>query len=79
MQTKGIFSTRYIDEDCLYNLGIFHSVCYMLDNLGLHDIFIKMEPTFEYLEFLSFLIYNVHPKTAGTCGTVQFRMFNVEY
>lgn len=49
LQTKGIFSTRYIDEDCLYNFGIYHSVCYMLDNLGLHDIFIKKDPTFEYL------------------------------
>lgn len=81
MQTKGIFSTRYIDEDCLYNLGIYHSVRHMLDNLGLHNIFIRKEPTFEYLtqEFLSSLIYNIHPNTASTSGTIQFRMFNVEY
>lgn len=81
LETKGIFSTMYIDEDCLYNLGIYHNVCYMLDNLGLRDIFIKKEPTFEYLirEFLSSLIYNIHPSTASTCGTIQFRMFNVEY
>lgn len=70
-----------IDEDYLYNLGIYYSVFYMLDNLGLHDIFIKKEPTFEYVtrEFLSSLIYNVHPNTASTSGIVQFRMFNVEY
>lgn len=81
METKGIFSIRYIDEDCLYNLGIYQSVCYMLDNLGLHDVFIKKEPRFEYLtrEFLSSLIYNVHPNTASTCVTIQFRMINVEY
>lgn len=81
LQTKEVFSTRDIDENCLYNLGTFLSVCYMLDNLGLHDVFIKKEPIFEYLtrEFLSSLIYIVHPNTASTCGTIQFRMFNVEY
>lgn len=53
----------------------------MLDNIGLHDIFIKKEPTFEYLtrEFLRSLIYNVYPNTASTSGTIQFRMFNVDY
>lgn len=53
----------------------------MLDNLGFHDIFIRKEPTFEYLtrEFLSSMIYNVHPNTARTSSTIQFRMFNVEY
>ena len=53
----------------------------MLDNLGLHDIFIRKEPIFEYLtrEFLSSLIYNGHPNTGSTSGTIQFRMFNVEY
>lgn len=81
LQTKEIFSTRYIDENCLYNLGFFHSVCCRLDNIGLHDIFIKKEPTFEYLnrEFLSSLIYIVHPNTTSTCGTIRFRMLNVEY
>lgn len=53
----------------------------MLDNLGLHDIFIKKEPTFEYLawEFLISLIYILHHNTVSTCGTVRFTMFNVEY
>lgn len=39
LQTRTIFATRYIDENCLYSLSIYHSVFYMLDNLGLHDIF----------------------------------------
>ena len=47
----------------------------------MHDIFTRKEPTFERLtrEFLSSLIYLVHPDTASTVGTVKFRLFNVEY
>lgn len=53
----------------------------MLDNLGLHNIFERKEPTYERLtrEFLSSLIYNISPNTASTTDTMQFRMFNVEY
>ena len=58
LQSREIFSTSYIDKDCLYALGIYHSVFYMLDKLGLHDIFGRKEPTYERLtlEFLISLI-----------------------
>lgn len=58
-----------------------HSVFHMLDNLGLYEIFANKEPTYDRLtrEFLSSLIYTVHPGTASAVGTVCFRMFNVEY
>ena len=81
LQERDIVSTRYVDKDCLYALGLYHSVSDMLDTLGLHDIFARKEPTFERLtrEFLSSLIYIVSPNTASTVGTVKFRMFNVEY
>jgi hypothetical protein len=81
LQTREILATRYVDEDCLYTLGTYHSVFHMLDNVGLHDIFASKSPTYDTLtrEFLSSLIYIVHPGTASTVGTVYFRMFNVEY
>lgn len=81
LQTREILATRYVDEDCLYTLGTYHSVFHMLDNLGLHDIFANKEPTYDRLtrEFLSSLFYTVHPGTASTIGTVCFRIFNVEY
>lgn len=81
LQTREIFATRYIDEDELNSLGIRHSVVYMLDNLNLHDIFVRREPTFERLtrEFFSSLIYLISPHTASTIDTVKFRMFNFEY
>ena len=79
--TTPIHSTRYIDENCLYSLGIYHSVFFLLDKIGMHDIFATQAPTYPRLtfEFLSSLIYNVSPNTASTVGGVKFRMFNVEY
>lgn len=81
LQGREIVSTRYVDEDCLYTLGLYHSFFHLADILGLHDIFTRKEPTFERItqEFLSSLIYLVHPDTASTVGMVKFRMFNVEY
>ena len=81
LQSTAIYSTRYIDEDCLYTLGIYHSVFHLLDKIGMHNIFSAKEPTYPRLtyEFLSSLIYNVTPNTASTVGGVQFRMFNREY
>lgn len=70
-----------MDNNCLYTLGIYHSVFHLLDLLGLHTIFVNREPTFERLtvEFLSSLIYIVSPNTASTVGIVKFRIFAVEY
>ena len=81
LQGRDIVSTRYVDEDCLYTLGIYHSIFHLLDIVGLHNIFARKEPTFERLtkEFLSSLIYTVSPNTASTVGTVKFRLFNAEY
>ena len=78
---RDIISTRYVDEDYLYTIGLYHSIFHMLDILGLHDIFARKEPTFERLtrEFLSSLIYIVNPNTASTVSTMKFQMFNVEY
>ena len=72
LQNREILPTRYVDDNCLYTLGIYHSIFYLLDNLGLHSIFSNKEPTFERLtiEFLSSLIYIVNPNTASTIGTV---------
>ena len=41
LQTQEIALTRYIDTDCLYTLGIYHSVFHILDTLGLHDVFAR--------------------------------------
>ena len=81
LQNREILPTRYVDENCLYTLGIYHSIFHLLDNLGLHNFFSNKEPTYERLtiEFLSSLIYIVNPNTASTVGTVRFRMFAVEY
>ena len=81
LQGREIVSTRYVDEDCLYTLGLYHSFFHLDNILGLHDTFTRKEPTFERLtrEFLSSLIYLVHPDTASTVSTVKFRQFNVEY
>lgn len=81
LQSREILSTRYVDDNCLYALGIYHSVFNLLDFLGLHNIFINQEPTYERLttEFLSSLIYTVSPNTASTVGTVIFRLFGIEY
>ena len=36
---QDIVSTMYVDEDCLFTLGICHSIFHMLNILGMHDIF----------------------------------------
>jgi hypothetical protein len=74
LQNREILPTRYVDDNCPYTLGIYHSIFHLLDFLGLHTIFVNREPTFERLtvEFLSSLIYTVSPNTASTVGTVKF-------
>lgn len=79
--TQEVYSTRYIDDNCLYSLGIYHCVYYLLENLGLEHLFDHRENTYMNLtmEYLSSLIYNVSPNTTSTVCTVKFRMFNMEY
>lgn len=78
---QDILSTRYIENPCLYSLGIQNSVHYLLDNLGLLNLFEWMDSTYpgQTREFLSSLIYKVKPNTINFVGTVNFRMFNVGY
>lgn len=78
---REFFSTRYIKNICLYNLGIYNCVYCLLENLNLHHLFNRKDNTYETLtrEILTSLIYTVRPNTTITVGTVKFLMFNVEY
>lgn len=79
--TWEVFSTRYIDDNCLYSLGIYDCVYYLLRNLGLQHLFNHRDNTYENLtrDFLSSLMYTIKPNTSSTVGTIKFRMFNMEY
>lgn len=81
LHNQDIPSIRYVNNFCLYSLGIHQSVYYLLENLGLRNLFEQRDHTYPSLtrEFLSSLIYNVRPNTASSIGTIKFCMFNVEY
>lgn len=75
------FSTRYVDNACLQKLGIHNSVYYLVETLGLQNLFQRRDHTYMNLtrEFLSSLIYYVNPNIESTADTLKFRMFNIEY
>ena len=60
---RGILPKRYIDEDCLHDLGLLDSVQFMLHASGLHHIATINLPTYEplTLEFLSSFAYQTPP------------------
>ncbi|XP_058768168.1 uncharacterized protein LOC131641893 [Vicia villosa] len=79
---RSITSTRYVDENCLRDLGMLDTVQRLLDKLGLTKACTLNLPTYEALtlEFLSSYSYNT-PPGAGMhlTGAANFRMFNTEY
>ena len=81
---RGILPTRYIDEDCLRDLGLLESVQFMLHESGLHYIATMNLPTYESLtlEFLISFSYQT-PSTPEASqyliGATTFRLFNMEY
>lgn len=79
--TREVFSTRYIDNNYLYSLAIYHCVYYLLENLSLLHMFNHRDNTYENLtrEFMSSLMYVVRPNTTSTVGMVKFHVFNMEY
>lgn len=79
--TLEVFSTRYIENNYLYNLGIYIYVYYLLDNLSFQHLFNHRDNAYESLtrEYFSFLMYSIRPSTASTVGIVKFCMFNMEY
>lgn len=81
LSTREIESTRYVDETCLIALGILDSVNDMLNTLNLNYFLSFKDPVYAQLtlEFLSSLIFSPNPNTNYSGGTVQFRLFNVEY
>ena len=81
---RGIVPTKYIDEDCLRDLGLLESVQFMLHASGLHYIATMNLPTYESLtlEFLSSFSYQTHfTLEVGhyLIGAMTFRLFNTEY
>lgn len=76
-----IVSTRYVDDSCLRTLGLYDSVHWMINMLGLSHFYARKDPTYIRLtlEFLSSLIYTTKIMTASTVGTVSFHIFNKEY
>ncbi|KAK2383895.1 hypothetical protein QL285_071305 [Trifolium repens] len=81
LQSREIYATKYADDTCLQQLGLYDSVNYMLDHLGLNYFLSKKEPVYVKLtlEFLSSLIVATVPDTRSSSGTIYFRMFNVDY
>jgi hypothetical protein len=81
LQSREIYATKYADDTCLQQLGLYDSVNYMLDHLGLNYFLSKKEPVYVKLtlEFLGSLIIATVPDTRSSSGTIYFRMFNVDY
>lgn len=81
LHKREIESTRYADEPYLIALGILDSVNHILNTLSL-NYFLSFKDLVYVpltLEFLSSLIFNPNSNTGCSSGTVQFRLFNVEY
>lgn len=81
LSARKIESTRYIDEPYLLALGILDSVNHMLDTLSLNYFPYFKDPVYAQLtlEFLSSIIFSPTPNTNCSSGTVQFRLFDIEY
>lgn len=78
---REIIPTRYADDSYLCSLGLFDSVHWMINVLGLSHFYARRDVTYARLtvEFLSSLIYVIQLGTASTARTVRFQMFNKEY
>ncbi|KAI5430277.1 hypothetical protein KIW84_034746 [Lathyrus oleraceus] len=75
---RGILATRYHDDASLCALGLFDSVCWMLNNLGMSHIRSLISPTYIRLtyEFLSSFRYATPIGGSRTTDAAHFRMFN---
>lgn len=78
---RDILSTRYIDDSCLYTLGIYNNVYYLVEIIDLQNLFEHRDHTYlnMTLEFLSSLIYYTMPNSESMVCTIKFRMLNIEY
>lgn len=78
---RSIAPTRYCDDTCLHSLGLYNSVKWMLDMVGLTHFYERKGPTYVRLtlEVLSFLSYTTHLMTANSVRSISFRMFYKEY
>jgi hypothetical protein len=81
LRSREIQTTRYADDAILNALGLLDSVNYLLNNLNLNYFLSHKNPVYTQLtlEFLSSLIVSTHTETRSSIGTINFRMFNVEY
>lgn len=74
--------TRYVENDCLTELGLSNGVEWMLNTSGLTQPCTNRQPTYEALtlEFLSLFSY-ITPlgATQFLTGAATFRMFDTEY
>ena len=79
---RSIQATRYIDNECLTELGLLEGVEWMLTNSSLMQLCTTPKPTYEALtlEFLSSYSYITPPgATQFLTGVATFRMFGTEY
>ena len=75
-------ATRYVDVNCLRELGLLESVQWLLHNSDLSYVCTLNHPTYESLtlEFLSSFSYNTPAyDNMYLMGTANFRFFNDEY
>lgn len=72
---------RYPDDVTLCVLGLFDSVHWMLNNLGMSHLFTLTSPTYTRLtyEFLSSFLCTTPIGGSRTTDTIHFRMFNRTY
>lgn len=65
----------------LHSLGLYNSVKWMLDRVGLTNFYERKDPIYVRLTlvFLSSLSYTTHLMTSSFVGSVRFIMFHKEY
>jgi hypothetical protein len=79
---RSVQPMRYVDNDCLKELGLLDGVGWMLNASGLTQLCTNPQPTYEALtlEFLSSFSYITRPGAAlFLTGLAIFRMFGTEY
>lgn len=79
---RSVQPTRYVDNDCLKELGLLDSVGWMLNISGLTQLCTNPQLTYEALtlEFLSSFSYITPPgATHFLTRLATFRMFSTEY
>src|ERR1051325_9503177 len=81
-QRRGLHPTRYVDTECLRDLGLLEGVQYLLRNVNLWTLCSQPQPTYENLtlEFLSSFCY-ITPNglTNQLSGVARFSIFGTDY